>query len=106
MFSILLIRLVNRRTLHLVCHCHAAAASSGSFIFLRLLDRGVGSWMNDCRLLLVPMDGGAASAVFAAVLDLVLDEGCSSSISKSLLRRRLLSLLLRLALVLTIFNVV
>ena len=104
LFSILFMRLVNRRTLRLVRLCIAAAASSGIFILLRLLDCGVGGWMNDCCLLRVPMDGGAASAVFAAVLDLVLDDGCSSSIFMSLSRRRLLSLLIRLAFVLPILT--
>ena len=98
-FSILFMHLVNCRTLRLVCLCIAAAASSGSFTLLRLLVRGVGGWMNDCRSLRVPMEGGAASAVFAAVLDLVLDDGCSSSICMSLLRRRLLTLFLRRAFV-------
>ena len=97
-------RLVKRLTLPLVRLCIAAAASSGSFTLLRLLVRGVGGWMNDCRLLRVSMEGGAASAVFAAVLDLVLDDGCSSSICMPLLRRRLLTLFLRLAFVLPILN--
>ena len=61
--------------------------------------------MNDCRFLRVPMDGGAANAVFSAVLDLVLADGCSSSFSIYFLRRRLLSLCLWLALVLPILNV-
>ena len=49
------------------------------------------------------MAGGAASRVFAAVLDLVLDDGLSSSIC-SLSRRLFRCLLLRLAFVLLILT--
>ena len=96
-------RLVNRRTRLLDFLCIAAAASSGILILLRVADRGVGGCMNDLRWLRVPWDGGAANLVFAAVLDLVFDDGLSSSMS-SLSRRFLRCFLFLLALVLLIFN--
>ena len=59
--------------------------------------------MKDLRWLLVPRAGGAANFVFAAVFDLVFDDGLSSSIS-SLSRRFLRCFLFLFALVLLSFS--
>ena len=88
-FSILVIRRVSRRIRFLVRRCQAAAANSGNSIFLlRLLGTLVGCWSEDWRLLLVPMDGGAASAVFFAVFERVLADGGSSLVTASCAARR------------------
>ena len=87
--------------------CQAAAANSGNSIFrLLLLGTLVGCWSEDWRLLLVPMDGGAAREAFVAVLDRVLADGGSSLVTASRAAcRRLRSLRRLLAVALLIRNV-